>query len=273
MPSVRNRGEDATPPNPQLLFLHLPRTGGMALERHFEALVGSANVVRISLPPDVFEHLGELRSKQVVLGHFFYPAVRLVPGEPTVATVVREPVDRSISVWEYLQWQVQHPDHAVLASRGIRSVEEFAEDDRLAGHVRDNQTRLLGVDYDVEAVVAAFEAGEIDLEEAQRRAAEAERAPADAAMLDRAKDRLRRMVVGVTEELPDFVRVLERTLGRPEGPPLKPFNATPPATVALRERAYDDDIRRRLAELNRFDAKLYAFARELWESRRDAVTA
>ena len=92
-------------------------------------------------------------------------------------------------------------------------------------------------------------------------------------MLDRAKSRLRRMVVGVTEELPDFVRVLERTLGRPEGPPLKPYNATPPATVALRERAYDNDIRRRLAELNRFDAKLYAFARELWESRRDAVTA
>ncbi len=79
--------------------------------------------------------------------------------------------------------------------------------------------------------------------------------------------------MGVTEELPDFVRVLERALGRPAGPPLKRFNATPPATVALRERAYDEDIRSRLAELNRFDAELYAFARELWESRRDAVTA
>jgi len=246
----------------------------MALEQHFEALVGRANVVRISLPPDVFEHLEELKSKQVVLGHFFYPAVRLVPGEPTVATVVREPVDRSISVWEYLQWQVKHPDHAQLASRGIRSVQEFAEDDLLAGHVRDNQTRLLGVEYDLEAVTTAFETGEIDLEEAQRWAAEAERAPADAAMLDRAKDRLRKMVVGVTDELPEFVQALERgALGRPDGPPLKRYNATPPATVALRESAYDDQIRSRLAELNRFDVELYAFARELWESRRDAVTA
>ena len=136
----------------------------MALEQHFEAARGLANVVRISLPPDVFEHLGELRSKQVVLGHFFYPAVRLVPGEPTVATVVREPVDSLDLRLGVPPVAVQHPDHAVLASRGIRSVEEFAEEIDLAGHVRDNQTRLLGVEYDVAAVAAAFEAGEIDLD-------------------------------------------------------------------------------------------------------------
>jgi hypothetical protein len=273
LPAALDRGAGATP-NRRLAFLHLPRTGGMAVQQHLEALVGRANVVRISLPPDVFNHLAELRSKRVALGHFFYPAVRLIPGEPTVATVVREPVDRSISTWEYLQWRTTHPDHVLLVSHGIKNLDQFVEDPDLAFHVRDNQTRLLGVEYDIEAIVASLQAGEIDPARARRMAAQAEQAPVDAAMLDRAKSRLERMsVVGVTDELPEFVRVLERSLGLPAGPALRPYNATPAATVALRESAYDEDVRGRLGDLNRFDAELYAFARGLWESRGDAVAA
>ena len=263
-------GGDEAPPR-RLAFLHLPRTGGTAVQHRLESLVGEEDVVRIELPPDFLERLADLRSRRVVLGHFFYPVVRLF-GEADVATVVREPVDRSISTWEYLQWRTTHPDHELLVSRKITRLEEFLEDPDLVVHVRDNQTRLLGAEYDVEAIVASLEAGEIDLAEARRRAAEGEDAPADAAMLDRAKRRLERMsVVGVTEDLTDFVRGLERVLDLPAGPAPKPDNATPAATVALRENTYDEGIRRRLAELNELDAELYAFARELGESRREPV--
>jgi hypothetical protein len=274
LPAALDRGGDAMPQDRRLVFLHLPRTGGMALQQHLESLVGRANVVRIPLPPDVFEHLAEVRSKQMVLGHFFYPAVRLVPGEPTLATVLRDPVARSISTWEYLQWRTTHPDHELLVSRGIKSLEDFVEDPYLSGHIRNNQTRLLGAEFDIEGMVASLQTGESDLAEARRLTAQAKQRRADDEMLERAKRRLDGMsVVGVTEELPEFVRVLERVLGLPPAPPLKPHNATPPATVALRESAYDEGIRDRLAHLNRFDVELYAFARGLWESRGDPVAA
>jgi hypothetical protein len=264
LPLALPGGGHATPR--RLAFLHLPRTGGTAVQHRLESALAGDQVARIELPPDFLERLGELGSRRVVLGHFFYPVVRLV-GEAEVATVVREPVERSISTWEYLQWRTTHPDHGLLVSRGIQTLDRFLDDSELAEHVRDNQTRLLGVEYDVEAIVASLEAGEIDLAEARRLAAEAEGEAADAAMLARAKRRLERMsVVGVTEELPGFVRRLERALDLPPGPELEPDNATPAATVALREKAYGEDVRRRLAELNRFDAELHAFARRLCES-------
>jgi hypothetical protein len=266
LPAALAGAERALPP--RLVFLHLPRTGGTAIQHRLESLLGEEDIARIELPPDFLAQLAELRSTRVVLGHFFYPVVRLL-GDAEVATVVREPVERSISTWEYLQWRATHPDHRLLVARQITRLEEFLEDPELLVHVRDNQTRLLGAEYDVEAIVASMEAGEVDLVEARRLAAQAEEAPADAAMLARAKGRLERMsLVGVTEELPDFVQRLERTLGLPGGPAPKPDNATPAATVALREEAYDESIRRRLAELNAFDAELHAFALGLRESRR-----
>jgi hypothetical protein len=88
-------------------------------------------------------------------------------------------------------------------------------------------------------------------------------------MLARAKERLSRMlVVGVTDELPEFVRVLERGIGFERGPALQPDNASPPQTVARRGEAYDGATRQRLAEINAFDVELYRSARELWDSQR-----
>ncbi|MEK6326327.1 MAG: hypothetical protein AABM66_02225 [Actinomycetota bacterium] len=257
----------------RLAFIHLPRTGGTAVQHHLESIASRATVVRVELPSDFLGQLSDLRSAQIVLGHFFYPVVRLLPGA-AIATVLRDPVERTISVWEFLQWEPTHTDHELLASRGISSIDEFARDARLAGHVRNNQTRLLGMEYDLEAVVAALEAGEIDLEEARRMAAEAQSAPADAAMLARAKQRLEKMLlVGLTEELPAFARRLELAVGLPPGPPIEPRNVVPADTIPRREEAYDESTRRGLADLNALDVELYAFARELWGAQRDRAAS
>ncbi len=265
--SALTAGSRGGRPARRLAFLHLPRTGGTAVQHHLESIVGGNDVLRIRLPPDFLERLDEVRSSPIVLGHFFYPGVRLMP-DALVATVVREPVERSISVWEYLQWQTQHPDHKTLAERGVRSLDDFVEDEVLSGHVRDNQTRLLGIDYDLEGIVDAIEAGDIDVSEAQRRAAEAEAAPADAATLERAKRRLEAMaLVGVTEELPAFTRRLELALHLPAGRALETDNATPREMALRRGAAYDEAARQRLAKLNRLDAELYSFAKDLWEAR------
>ena len=266
LPRLAHGGRTARE-TPRLVFIHLPRTGGTAIQHFLEDLVGAASVARIRLPADVLGQLADLRAKPIVIGHFFYPVIRLLP-ETAVATVVRDPVERSISVWEYLQWQQHHPDHEVLGARGIRSLDEFAEDALLAGHVRNNQTQLLGCEYDIESIVSALEAGEIDLPEAVRLTGEAERAPANEATLRCAKKRLAGMViVGVTEELAVVAGPLEEHLGASSAHSLEPENVSPHAIVARRSEAYGRATRERLAELNSLDEELYAFARELWSSR------
>jgi hypothetical protein len=222
-------------------------------------------VLRVRLPADLFDHLGEISSARIVIGHIFYPAVRLTGGAP-VATVVRDPVERAISVWEYLNWQTHHPDHAWLKEWGVETIEEMIAWDPLTGHLADRQTRLLGVEYDLEGIVAALQGGEIDAGEARRLAADAEATPADEAMLGRAKRRLQEMVaVGVTEALPEFASRVERHLGLQGGRAIAHENATPTETVARRDQAYDAEIRRKLTRINRFDCELHSFARKLSE--------
>ncbi len=218
-------------------------------------------MVRVSLPADLFDHLDEIGTARIVIGHVFFPAVRLTAGAG-VATVLRDPVERAISVWEYLNWQTKHPDHAALAQSGIETIDDLA----LTGHLSDLQTRQLGVEYDLEGIVAALRSGEIDRGEARQRAWEAETAAADERTLERAKQRLRGMIaVGVTEALPEFARRIESYLGLREGSTVASENTTPTETVARREQAYSAETRRKLVELNRFDAELYSFARELAE--------
>jgi hypothetical protein len=224
-------------------------------------VAGEDKVTRIALPVDLFDHLDEVGSAPIVIGHFFYPAVRLARGA-AIATVIREPVERAISVWEYLNWQTMHPDHATLAESGIATINHLA----FTNHLSNLQTRLLGVEYDLEGIVAAVEAGEIDREDARVLAWEAESAPADEQMLERAKERLRGMqAVGVTEELPAFVGRIERYLGLREGSVIAPDNVTPAETVARRGQKYDAETRRNLLDANRLDAKLHAFAKQLAE--------
>jgi hypothetical protein len=251
----------------RLAYIHLPRTGGTAVERHLQAIVGEREVLRIALPPDFLEQLSGLSSARVVIGHFFYPLVRLIPGA-TVATVVREPVERALSVWEFLNWQRSHSHHRLLAERGIDDMSQFLDDPLMWLHVSDVQTRILGVDQDVGALVEALRSGDIDLEEARRRAGEPVAARVDDAMLKRAKRRLREMpLVGVTDRLPDFVRRLETVLGLPAGPALALSNASPAEMLRRRPQAYTDDVRRALADMNTYDAELYTYARELWLER------
>jgi hypothetical protein len=246
-----------------VVLVHLPRTGGSAVQYHLELRVGKRNVARIHQLTDLSGRLSELRSTRVVVGHVCYPITTLLPSH-LVATVVRDPVERAISVWEYLQWQTDRPAHRRLRSSGVRTVEEFATEPSLAGHIRENQTRLLGADCDAEAILAAVQAGDMDHSEANRLVAEATRRPPDASTLERAKRRLERMpVVGLTEELDSFVRRVERAMGLPPGRAVRRHNATPLDTVDRRPDEYSEDTRRRLAELNRFDSELHAFAREL----------
>ncbi len=255
----------------RLAFIHLPRAGGTAVQHHLEAVLGCANVARVGLPFDFLEQLDVLRSSPVVVGHFFYPVARLIP-DVALTTVLRDPVERSISVWEHPHWHPDHPDRRALAERDIRSIDDFIEDPHFGAQVRNNQTRFLGNEYDLERIVAELEVGSINHGEARHQAAEAGFAPADEAMLERAKRRLERMlVVGVTEELTTFLRLLDGHLSASPSSGVERINASPRELVARRTDAYDDATRERLADLNSLDAELYAFGRKLWERQRDAA--
>jgi hypothetical protein len=221
-------------------FLHVPKSGGSTL---LAALGASLNGgvfhaherAQHGVP---LEYL--LARYPVVAGHFTFAQLSPAILERSfVFTVLREPVDRAVSLYYYYRAQ---PTAAGLDPRvpSAKAVDLATFVERLPGRVSpwsNWQTFVFS-----------------GARHCERPAHE---------LLPEAMDNLRRMtLVGVSDDLGAVIRRIGQLRGWPLQPPAARINVTPhrvpleqiaPATV------------RRLAELNDCDRQLVASARELWE--------
>lgn len=225
-----------------VLFLHVPKAGGTTLGEyvynqcrtprdHDEGLL-NAGVLFIPYgffkEPDmqVPEYIrpalgrGDLRA---VVGHFWFGLHEHVGRPWTYVTLLRDPVERVVSLYHYLQLE------------GRMSLEEFAASPPFREADNDQVRRIAGADPDVGGCTAA--------------------------MLEAAKENLLRhfAVVGVTERFDETLILLNRRLGwtkdvasypRNVNPARRPTDSLPQSTL--------DAIRAR----NALDAELHRFASE-----------
>jgi hypothetical protein len=168
----------------RVLFVHVQRTGGTSLRRMIEYVHGTDRVhpstdylaarpgERYPAAVETLEHWDLLPDHRFLFGHFIAAVVDLLPTRYRPATMLRDPVDRSVSIIRLHAW------------RTGRTVSELLGDDEfLVTHVADLQTRVFGSD---------LERGPVRPQETDA---------ADDAMLERARDRLATFeFVGRTEQ-------------------------------------------------------------------------
>ena len=231
----------------RFLFVHLQKTGGTALFQRLREHFGPQGVyptpdekgdVRAVTDLDFLVerlrvHGDEVR---VVTGHFPLCTNELLGGGFTTFTVLRDPVERTLSL-------LRRRQEAEERFRG-RTFEDIYADESLTDIIRNHMVKMLSLTID-----------------------ELESAPLvmpvefDHTRLEQAKSNLRDRidVFGLQEHFDDFCADVSSRFGWDLGAP-RFANRTQRAPVS-------DALRRQIAEDNAFDMELFDFAQQLWEER------
>jgi hypothetical protein len=136
---------------PALIFLHIPKTAGTTLNRIIEwqydpRLIYTVDPYQIRATVGRLRTLSEGRRRrlQVVRGHLIYGVHDCLPQGGTYITMLRDPVKRVLSSYQFILRRPLHPLHRKLKAKGI-GVEEFLT---YTANRQNLQTKMLaGVPY------------------------------------------------------------------------------------------------------------------------------
>lgn len=141
------------PQIPQVVFVHLPKTGGMSLHTTIAQALGPEMVLRVgdAAGHAAFLEMGpdELAGYAFISGHFtLTEALERTRTGARFVTLLRDPVARLLSAFNYMATWSQHPLHEQFRDRGFA---EFVAD---AGeHLSGEACRqLTGASTAVEAI-------------------------------------------------------------------------------------------------------------------------
>jgi hypothetical protein len=233
-------------------FMHIPKTAGSTL---YQRLVRCHGDALYPLPPDrglpaaamdvdcLATRFREFRDDiRVVTGHFPLCMDEMLGVPLTTFTVLRDPVERTLS---FLRQRKQRTDRF-----GDASLEDIYNDPYLLhGQIHNYMVKVLTM------TVAEMQAGAVTMVDF------------DDARLERAKHNLEHRVeiFGLQEDFRDFFERLALHFGWDLGEP----------GFANRTSIIDvsDDFRERIAHDNALDVRLFRFARDLLDRRRQATVS
>jgi Galactose-3-O-sulfotransferase len=132
-----------------LLFLHIPKTGGMTLDSIIERQYPARNVFSIGGDrPDVsiryFQDLPENERARVrcLEGHMHFGLHKDIPGPCVYITMLRHPVDRVISHYHHALRHPKHYLHQDVVNKKM-SIEDYVKHAN-TWELSNGQARLLG---------------------------------------------------------------------------------------------------------------------------------
>lgn len=231
--------DDAT-----VIFLHIPKTGGVTLSsvltrqyaRHsvhrFDATDLTATDRLRSLSPQ------ELQSIKLIYGHMSFGLHALLLRPATYITLLRDPIERAISDYSFVRSNPLHPLHDAVKKMGFSDYIESAA----TGQLSNGQTRLLSGDCDGDrlGLPTRNPVSKKSLEIAKRN------------ILDKFK------VVGLQERFDESLVLMMKRLGWQRTPYYVKANTSPSKVRRSEISSQDIALIRRH---NVLDIELYEFAR------------
>jgi len=230
----------------KFFFVHLQKTGGISLLWRLRRVFPDPSTYPNQSDGDTWADGPQMSTDllmqrwanperrneiQLIAGHFPLCSMQLLRQEFISFTVLREPVERTLSFLRH--YRINHP------AAGERSLEEIYEDPFIARNIlRNHMTKMLSLTTKemTDGVLTDIEMTSDHLQ--------------------RATENLAAMkLVGVTERLEDFAQLLAQEFTWDLGSPIY-SNDTPPARVS-------QAFRKRIARDSSVDVELYRYADEL----------
>jgi len=235
----------ADPERPLLLFVHIPKASGTTLRHIIQRQYPAGAVYRTTdpSPAAIAKALRELQNAsdvQCVAGHMEFGLHRYLTRPARYITMLRHPVPRLVSHYEFVRRTPDHFLHDRVLAEGI-TLDEYVTR-ALTTEINDGQVRLLcGLEC---ATNVGY--GEVSEE-----------------MFEAARLNLRNhfLAVGITERFDESLLLFGAVLGW-RSLAYAPVNTRP----ARRAYAISESTKELIVRYNRFDVRLYDDACELLQT-------
>lgn len=223
-------------PEPVDFFIHVPKTAGTTMLRIIEDRypAGSVESLYLAPPEEAAARIAKIGPQvRIVAGHVDYSYSANFPGPFRAFAMLREPVDRAISLFYFVKGEPSHPSHQAVLDGKI-SIEEMSREQG--------------------GMQARFIAGFSTTEPVD-----------DATLLAQAKTHLveKIAVFGLTERFDETLLLLTKALGWP----LRGYARKNVTKKRPSKEATDPALLAAIREASAVDVALYEFAREIFEER------
>lgn len=227
-------------PDEQLCFIHIPKTAGTTLTSLLNSKFHQSKICPAEVWSEVVDiPREELAQYQLFRGHFFYDIGDLLPRKPVYITMLRHPIERVISGYEFMRRNVPTRTEALLNHHKAKtmSLMEYVSDlDNPS--MANSQTRHLSLSShkdDPEKWLAV------------------------------AKQHLSEFACfGLVERFQDSMALLSHTFG---WNPLAEYSNLMIGSRKLKQDQLEPEVIEMIARRNSLDLDLYNYAQELFADR------